>query len=351
MNTGRPTPPWETSGAAAEAASPRAQEAMVSPEGAPPLAPGAVDIFTPEIPPRRMGQTVGWVLASLAMPVVFLLLMIIGTIVGYATAAVAGAGAGLSPEAAVETTDAALSASIAGQVLALVVLVPLWVMVRRRAFGPLRRRPRGAAKTLLAVAGLAAAGLGVQLSCSYLLDFVLRFLPELSAEYTEIMEGSGISEFSLLSALTVAVLAPVVEEIACRGLVFEFLMRAMNPGWNMRTGAQGIEPTRGVVAAAIIITSVIFGLLHLNVVQSSYAIPMGILLSWVYWRTGSLWYSIGLHLVVNFSSYGVEVAGTLLSPLGPLAVFALSVAVLVVGVLAFNRGTAGEAAASGQAAV
>lgn len=343
MGTGRPTPPWAMGGAARGDAPVRAQG---TPADAGPLAPGAAALAPAlEAPPRRVGQTVGWALAALAVPVGFLLLTLIGSIVGYSTAAMAGMGAGTAPGDAVEMTDAVLSASIAGQILALAVLLPLWAVVRRGAFGPLRRRPRGGARALLTVVGVLATGLGVQLACSYLLNFILQFLPGLSAEYTEIMEGSGISEFSVLSALTVALLAPVVEEIACRGLVFEFLMRAMSPGWNMRTGARGIEPGRGVLAAAVIITSVIFGLLHLNVVQGSYAIPMGVLLSWVYWRTGSLGYSIGLHLVVNLSSYGVESLGTLLAPLGAPAAFAIAVALLVAGVLAIGRGTAGEAPA------
>jgi len=349
MTDGRPTPPWAAGGSdtgerpyrlVSPLGSVGARNAPAEDPSIPPMTPeGTIDIFRPEIPPRRAGQTVGWVAAAIAIPILFLALTVVGAIVGYAAVAISAESTGMSPDIAVDSSDAALISSILGQVLALIVFLPLWIAVRRRAFGPAHAtRPRGV-RALRATLGVVAAGLGVQLSVSHLLDFVLQFLPDLAAEYASLMEGSGISELSVLSALTVAILAPIVEEVACRGLVFEFLMRAMHRGWNPRTGARDVEPTRVAVVASILLTSLIFGALHLNLVQASYAFPMGVLLSWVYWRTGNLGYSIGLHLVVNFSSYGVEVAGAMLEPLGAPVPFILGAVLLAAGVFVFGKAT------------
>lgn len=51
---------------------------------------------------------------------------------------------------------------------------------------------------------------------------------------------------------------------------------------------------------AVIVSAVIFGLFHGNLSQLFYAASLGLVLGYVYQRTGKLRYSIGLHMLINF---------------------------------------------------
>lgn len=58
---------------------------------------------------------------------------------------------------------------------------------------------------------------------------------------------------------------------------------------------------------AILISALLFGLMHQNAEQILYAFAAGILLGVVYERTGSIWNCTFLHLVNNFSSTAIAV--------------------------------------------
>ena len=85
-----------------------------------------------------------------------------------------------------------------------------------------------------------------------------------------------------LAYILVAVFgAPVYEELIFRGILFPYLAK--------RAGLAG-----GVVA-----TSLVFALVHLHLPSM---VPLGLLsaaLCLAYWRTGSLWPSIGMHMLFN----------------------------------------------------
>ena len=83
--------------------------------------------------------------------------------------------------------------------------------------------------------------------------------------------------FEMAASVAVAVLvAPLFEEMIFRGFLLPALSR--------RLGAPG----------AVVLTATLFGLLH----GPAYAGPtlaLGLLLGWLYWRTGRLWVSVGCH--------------------------------------------------------
>ena len=58
----------------------------------------------------------------------------------------------------------------------------------------------------------------------------------------------------------------------------------------------------------IIVSALIFGVLHGNLIQSTYAFLLGLLFAFIYVQSGNLIYPILLHIGINFSS---SVAGTL----------------------------------------
>jgi membrane protease YdiL (CAAX protease family) len=93
--------------------------------------------------------------------------------------------------------------------------------------------------------------------------------------------------------LFAVVLAPVVEELIFRKMIVSRLRK-----YGDRT--------------AILVSSLLFALLHGNLSQLFYAFGLGCLLGYVYARTGKLRYSIGLHMTINFLGSFV---GVLILPL------------------------------------
>ena len=75
-----------------------------------------------------------------------------------------------------------------------------------------------------------------------------------------------------------------------------------------------------------------FGLLHLNIVQSTYAFLLGLAMGWVYWKTRDLRYPMVLHLSINAASYIIE---PISAALPDVAFIALLLACLIAGARLF----------------
>ena len=98
------------------------------------------------------------------------------------------------------------------------------------------------------------------------------------------------------ATLTVAVMAPLLEEWMCRGIIMRGLMYHTGP------------------IIAILWSAFIFGFMHFNPWQGVPAFFLGILFGWIYWRTRSLWAPIFMHFVNN----GTSVLLTILYPNLPM---------------------------------
>ena len=81
--------------------------------------------------------------------------------------------------------------------------------------------------------------------------------------------------------IVVAVAAPIVEEIVYRKLVIDRLRRYGD-------------------LTAIVVSGILFGLIHGNFSQFFYATLLGVVFGIVYVQTGKLRYTIALHMAVNF---------------------------------------------------
>ncbi len=90
---------------------------------------------------------------------------------------------------------------------------------------------------------------------------------------------------------TLIVVAPIMEELLCRGLVLE-AVRA-----------------RGGVWAATIVSAVLFSVLHLHPTASLNALVVGIILAYIYIRTDSIFAPIILHSFNNVLAYLLIWAG------------------------------------------
>ena len=85
-----------------------------------------------------------------------------------------------------------------------------------------------------------------------------------------------------LGIFSTVIMAPIMEELLFRGAIQDQLMRVWkNPLW------------------AILVSSLLFGVVHGNPAQIPFACVIGIALGWVYYKTGSLLPCFFMHFVNN----------------------------------------------------
>lgn len=117
---------------------------------------------------------------------------------------------------------------------------------------------------------------------SILMAVIGLLLPSAMDNYTELMETSGFTQYSLVWVLSTLILPPVVEETVFRGLIYRYLRKA---------GACFI--------VANLIQAVLFGIYHMNLVQGIYAALLGFMLGWLTHRYKSLLIPMSVHAFFN----------------------------------------------------
>ncbi len=155
-------------------------------------------------------------------------------------------------------------------------------------FGGLRSSARSALRGL-GLRGFAGSAIGLA-AVAYIVYilFAAIYAALVQPEQEDITRDLGFDEGGLgpvLAAVLIVALAPLSEEIFFRGFMFGGLRRRF-PLW-----------------AAAAISGAVFGLLHYTGPDSIGVVPqlavLGILLAWLYERTGSLWPPIILHVLNN----------------------------------------------------
>ncbi len=109
-------------------------------------------------------------------------------------------------------------------------------------------------------------------------------IPDIVDDYFRKMESINFGSDILATAAAV-ILAPVGEEIMCRGIIMYYAKKAF-PRFYM----------------ANILQALLFGILHGNLIQGVYAFAIGLLLGYLAEKYKSLIPCIILHFTVNFSS-------------------------------------------------
>jgi hypothetical protein len=135
---------------------------------------------------------------------------------------------------------------------------------------------------------LQIAGIGVLSFFLFSLLYGVIVTPK-NAQKTVQNLGADVNTALLISgALVVILVAPVCEELFFRGFLFRVLRLRM-PLWG-----------------AALIDGVLFGLVHGSLVIVPILACLGIVLCWVYERTGTLFATIALHSLNNTISYGAS---------------------------------------------
>ena len=191
------------------------------------------------------------------------------------------------------------------------------------------------------IACVIVIGLALQVVVGYVTDAVLSLLPEVAADYSELVEETGMGDTSYLAVLTTVIGAPFCEELLVRGIIFEFSLRAFNPQcrplWKRRrlvrpqdgTIVPWAAPSTWGVAAAIVLQAAVFGFMHMNWVQGCYAGAAGLIFGWVLVTTGKLRYTILLHFAFNAGSYLMTLLWFVNTPFDVAITVAIAGAILV----------------------
>ena len=132
-----------------------------------------------------------------------------------------------------------------------------------------------------------AIGMSVLVAVAYLFvwSFVVSMLDidHLFMEESESLNQTGPNLFSgIAGILHSCIIIPIVEEIGFRGILLAGLLKSRYRPW-----------------LAILITTIVFALYHMSLVKIISTFGIGIILGWLYWRTGSIIPGIIIHIVNN----------------------------------------------------
>jgi hypothetical protein len=226
-------------------------------------------------------------LKSITPPVLhFAFMSILAVIVTYSVFAAQTDILGMGPEevpaafgAFMETPEyitSVISASVYSGLLSIAVFT---VMYRRRKppFAPERAACQGDLLWLVAVIAV-AGNLALSTTVSMIQHLLGTNLPVSSIEgLLGNMDEAGMT----LLALNVVLIAPIAEELCFRGLAFNRLLAAF-PFWK-----------------ANVIQAAVFGIIHITPIQVAYAFIFGLLLGWIYHRTGRFGAAVLAHIAFN----------------------------------------------------
>jgi len=142
----------------------------------------------------------------------------------------------------------------------------------------------------------ATLGFGLYVCASFLISIasLIPLYRQSLEKYIAEQEAITAAEPNLfLEILCVSLVGPIAEEILCRGLIQKTLLRAMHP------------------AFAIGVSSLLFSLIHGNLYQIVFTLPLGIVLGLLAWRFDSVLPAILLHATFNGSNFLIQMGSYL----------------------------------------
>ena len=166
---------------------------------------------------------------------------------------------------------------------------------------------------------------GLQILSSILTTFSATLFPGWMEFYEKLMENAGFSQSSISPFLVLyaVLLGPIEEELTFRGVIFSSARKAL-PFWG-----------------ANVFQALLFGIFHMNLIQGIYAFFIGLFLGYILERSGSIYFSIFLHIV--FNSWGTFFSSNSFiyqNPLFILLFFILSIVFGIWGFVLFYKNTA-----------
>lgn len=140
-------------------------------------------------------------------------------------------------------------------------------------------------RILLSVSTLcfAIAGFASQVLVDGILTFVRPFFEQAFRDYDKLVSKVIGVYSSPVMIITVALIAPIGEELLFRGVI------------------QGYAKKYMPAFVAILFQAALFGIYHGNTIQGIYAFVLGSLIGWIAYKSGSLIPGMVFHLILNTS--------------------------------------------------
>ncbi len=189
--------------------------------------------------------------------------------------------------------------------------------------GFVRKNPRIKLGEIFGIRSVIASiciAFGLYFFINALLTLVSWIAPDVIESYNQMIETEGLTTNSVITIFYAVILGPVAEELCFRGVVFELLKKSgISPMW------------------IILISSILFGAMHIIPVQVMYATVIGLFLGFLRYRYRSVLLTLATHILFNFT--GTYISGIIdslglgdgvLMILGGVAAIVLVVAVILV---------------------
>jgi uncharacterized protein len=131
--------------------------------------------------------------------------------------------------------------------------------------------------------------LSMYLGLQAILTGLVYLLLLLIQNITEIKNPNILDSYSdsaypfLIAFISIAVLPPLTEELGFRAILFNQLLKL----------------TSGT--STVVVTGILFGLLHFSVISFIWLIPAGFFFGWVRLRENTIWYGVCCHFLHNFA--------------------------------------------------
>ena len=130
--------------------------------------------------------------------------------------------------------------------------------------------------------GILLIALGSQLFVNYICNILSTVFTDEFNYFANLFDTSTLSVLATYILLFYGIfIAPIHEEILFRGVIFHYMQKGCP------------------FLIANILQAALFGLLHMNIVQGTYAFLIGLLLGYIYKRSRNLTATIIIHLVFN----------------------------------------------------
>lgn len=149
-------------------------------------------------------------------------------------------------------------------------------------------------------------GIGITI----LLLFLSSILTKLIPSYNEVANQLATSRGSALQLIITIALIPIYEEIFYRGIIFGYLRKNFN------------------IIVAIVVQALVFGVMHLNLVQGIYTFILGIVLALIYMYSESILGNITVHIIFNL--LGILIIPKLLINFPSMSIVLLIIAIVFI---------------------
>lgn len=116
--------------------------------------------------------------------------------------------------------------------------------------------------------------------------FIRLHLTEASESYSRVA-GRQYAVSLVIGLILYGIISPLAEEVVFRGIVYNGIRR------------------NGSVPIAVLVSALLFGLFHGNIVQGAYGFLMGVLIAYTYERFSGFFHAFLFHAAANIAVYAV----------------------------------------------